>query len=91
MKSIKVTELKAHLSKYLRLASQGTRIVVNDRDEPIAEIGPPLGAPVSWRERMARENRLTLGTQQWNELAISRLQTQVDIQTALQDIRDDAR
>lgn len=91
MKSIKVTELKAHLSKYLRLASQGARIVVKDRDEPIAEIGPPMEAAVSWRERMARENRLTLGTQQWNELAISRLQTQVDIQTALQDIRDDAR
>jgi antitoxin (DNA-binding transcriptional repressor) of toxin-antitoxin stability system len=40
MKAIKVTELKAHLSRYLRLASRGTRIVVQDRDEPIAELGP---------------------------------------------------
>ena len=33
MKSINVTELKAHLSKYLRMASRGVRIVVKDRDE----------------------------------------------------------
>ena len=90
MKSINVTELKAHLSKYLRLASQGSRIVVRDRDEPIAQIGPPEQPSHSWRESMARQDRLTIGTQNWETLEISALQTSVDIQTALRDIREDA-
>ncbi len=33
MKTINVTELKAHLSKYLRMASRGSWIVVKDGDE----------------------------------------------------------
>ena len=45
MKDITVSELKAHLSRYLRLASRGGRIVVHDRDEPIAELGPVRSAP----------------------------------------------
>src|SRR5262245_11251108 len=72
MKAINVTELKAHLSKYLRMASRGTRIVVKDRNEPIAELGPPHGEALSWRERLAREGRLRLGTQDWGGLRISR-------------------
>ena len=36
MKAINVTELKAHLSKYLRMAARGSLIIVKDRDEPIA-------------------------------------------------------
>ena len=63
MKAINVTELKAHLSKYLRLASRGVRIAVKDRDEPIAELGPPSPEPNDWRERLARAGRLRLGTQ----------------------------
>jgi antitoxin (DNA-binding transcriptional repressor) of toxin-antitoxin stability system len=43
MKAINVTELKAHLSKYLRMASRGTLFVAKDRDEPVAQLGP-LGA-----------------------------------------------
>ena len=37
MKAINVTEFKAHLSKYLRMASRGSQILVKDRDEPIAQ------------------------------------------------------
>lgn len=90
MKTVNVTEFKAHLSKYLRLASQGMRFVVNDRDEPIAQIGPPEPPPLSWRERLARENRLTLGRQQWNKLEISRPEAPVDIQVSLRVVREDA-
>jgi len=49
MKDINVRELKAHLSKYLRLASRGARIIVKDRDEPIAELGPPRQQSLTWR------------------------------------------
>lgn len=89
MKAIKVSELKAHLSKYLRMASRGSRIVVKDRDEPIAQIGPPQAEALSWRDRLAREGRLRLGTQDWGKLAISKLDRHVDIQASLRAVREE--
>ena len=87
MKAINVSDLKTHLSKYLRMASRGTRIVVKDREEPIAEIGPLRAEAVPWRDRLAREGRLRLGTQNWGKLKISRLDRPVDIQASLQAVR----
>jgi antitoxin (DNA-binding transcriptional repressor) of toxin-antitoxin stability system len=88
MKDINVSELKAHLSKYLRMASRGARITVKDRDEPIAQIGPPPAA-VSWDDRLARAGRLRPGTQNWSTLKISTLDRQVDIQASLIAVRED--
>jgi antitoxin (DNA-binding transcriptional repressor) of toxin-antitoxin stability system len=88
MKDINVSELKAHLSRYLRMASRGARITVKDRDEPIAQIGPPLAA-VSWHDRLARAGRLRLGTQNWDALKISPLDRRVDIQASLRAVRED--
>ena len=84
-----MSELKAHLSKYLRAASRGARIVVRDRDEPIAQLGPPESTAMSWRQRLAGEGRLRIGTQKWGELAISKLGKKVDIQTSLDAVRED--
>jgi prevent-host-death family protein len=89
MKSINVTELKAHLSKYLRMASRGTRIVVTDRDEPVAELGPLEKENVPWRDRLVREGRLRRGTQRWGTLKVSRLDRAVDIQSSLRAVRED--
>jgi len=89
MKSINVTELKANLSRYLRLASRGTRIVVKDRDEPIAQLGPLEGDEDPWRERLTRAGRLRQGTQDWASLHVSPLDTSVDIQAALRAVRED--
>lgn len=89
MKAINVSELKAHLSKYLRLASRGARIVVKDRDEPIAQLGPPQAEALSWRDRLAREGRLRLGTQDWSKLKVSKLDWHVDIQASLRAVRED--
>jgi antitoxin (DNA-binding transcriptional repressor) of toxin-antitoxin stability system len=91
MRTINVTELKAHLSKYLRLASRGSRILVKDRDEPIAQLGPPEPGPLTWRDRLAGEGRLRLGTQDWSTLEISKLDRPVDIQAALRAVREDPR
>jgi antitoxin (DNA-binding transcriptional repressor) of toxin-antitoxin stability system len=91
MKSINVSELKAHLSKYLRMASRGSEILVKDRDEPIAQLGPPNIVAASWRERMARDGRLRLGTQQWSKLALSKLARSIDIQASLSAVREDPR
>jgi antitoxin (DNA-binding transcriptional repressor) of toxin-antitoxin stability system len=89
MKTINVTELKAHLSRYLRLASRGARITVKDRDEPVAELGPPRTEPLSWRDRLVREGRLRPGTQDWGALRISALGRRVDIQASLRAVRED--
>lgn len=91
MKAINVTELKANLSKYLRMASRGSRVLVKDRDEPIAQLGPPEAEAVSWRDRLAREGRLRLGTQDWRKLEISRLDRPIDIQASLEAVREDPR
>jgi len=89
MKAITVTELKEQLSKYLRLASRGARIIVKDRDEPIAQLGPLQPDARSWRDRLAREGRLRLGTQDWGKLRISALDRRVDIQASLRAVRED--
>jgi len=89
MKVVNVTELKAHLSRYLRLASRGVRITVRDRDEPLAELGPARAEPLSWRDRLAAEGRLRRGTQDWSGLQISSLGRRVDIQASLRAVRDD--
>lgn len=92
MKSINVSELKANLSKYLRMASRGTQIEVRDRDEPIATIGPPQPEAEDWRSRMAREGRLRLGTQDWASLVITppkRRMSEKEFQEMLDDVRED--
>jgi antitoxin (DNA-binding transcriptional repressor) of toxin-antitoxin stability system len=89
MKTINVSQLKAHLSKYLRLAAKGSRIVVQDRNEPIAQLGPLEGVAASWRERLAREGRLRRGTQEWKQMRIARPRKAIDVAAALRDVRED--
>jgi prevent-host-death family protein len=40
MKTVKISEFKAHLSAHLRVASQGEEILVCDRNRPIARLVP---------------------------------------------------
>jgi len=44
-KTVKVAELKAHLSEYLRAARRGRPVTVCDRDTPIARLVPYPPAP----------------------------------------------
>lgn len=89
MKTITVTELKTHLSAYLRKASRGARIVVKDRTEPIAQLGPLDPAQMSWRDRLTADGRLRRGTQDWATLPVSTPAKRADIQAALQAMRED--
>jgi antitoxin (DNA-binding transcriptional repressor) of toxin-antitoxin stability system len=84
-----LVELKAHLSRYLRLASRGTAIIVKDRDEPIAQLGPLPPAAQPWRARLVEAGRLRPGTQDWGKLRVSRLESPVDIQASLRAVRED--
>jgi prevent-host-death family protein len=40
-KVVGVAELRQNLSRYLRRVEQGERLVVTDRNRPVAELGPP--------------------------------------------------
>jgi antitoxin (DNA-binding transcriptional repressor) of toxin-antitoxin stability system len=89
MKAINVTQLKANLSRYLRMAARGMQIVVKDRDEPIAQLGPPQAEAIGWHERLARQGRLRPGTQEWGTLHIVKLDRRVDIQASLAAVREE--
>ena len=41
---VKISELKAHLSEYLRKVQGGQSVTVLDRDTPIAVLSPPPSA-----------------------------------------------
>jgi prevent-host-death family protein len=45
MKTVRIAELKAHLSEHLRLVRSGTSMTVLDRDTPIARLVPYETAP----------------------------------------------
>ena len=40
MRSVSISQLKAHLSENLRYVERGERVVVTDRGRPIAVLGP---------------------------------------------------
>ena len=40
MKAVGIKQLKSRLSEYVRLARSGETILVSDRDEVVAELGP---------------------------------------------------
>jgi prevent-host-death family protein len=59
MKKVRVAQLKARLSEYLRAARRGHEVTVFDRDQPIAKLVPyaPTGV-LSVREPNASYGRL---------------------------------
>ena len=55
--SVGVAELRRNLSRYLRRVERGERLLVTDRNRPVAELGPPstTGAAL---DRLIAEGRL---------------------------------
>ena len=47
MKAVGIKVLKAKLSEYIRLAKAGETILVTERDEVVAEIGPARRQPIA--------------------------------------------
>jgi antitoxin (DNA-binding transcriptional repressor) of toxin-antitoxin stability system len=72
MKSVGLRELKNRLAEYVRAVRSGEGVLVTDRGEVVAELGPPgratalSGAP-SGLVALANTGRLTLGAE--NEAA----------------------
>jgi len=61
-KTVKVAELKARLSEYLRAARRGHPVTVCDRDTPIARLVPypPEREPLGVRRPIRRLHDVTL-------------------------------
>ena len=66
MRVVGIRQLKARLSEYLREVKRGETFLVTDRDEVVAELGPPgAGAPESVEpferelDALARSGELT--------------------------------
>lgn len=65
MRSVGIKQLKARLSEYVRLARGGELILVSDRDEVVAELGPvrhrlpELGSVQDTLDRLARQGQVT--------------------------------
>jgi antitoxin (DNA-binding transcriptional repressor) of toxin-antitoxin stability system len=50
MRTVRVGELRNHLSRYLQMVKNGGRVVVLERETPIAELGPATSGRAASRE-----------------------------------------
>jgi prevent-host-death family protein len=58
MTTVGVAELRQNLSKYLQLVGRGERLVVTDRNRPVAELGPPSSTGEAL-DRLIAEGRVS--------------------------------
>ena len=86
MKQVRIADLKARLSEYLRAVRRGESIAVLDRDTPVAQIVPI-------RERPAlRIRKPASGTPPPNRIRLPKpAKTTVDIVELLQEERQGQR
>ena len=90
MKAVKISELKTHLSAYLRRVRKGEHILVMDRDEPIAEISPaPARAGERAFERLVREGKIIPARGNIQDLKITALGRKIEYQDLLDEVRED--
>lgn len=58
MNTVGIAELRQNLSRYLERVERGERLVVTDRNRPVAELGPPPSTGVAL-DRLIAEGRVT--------------------------------
>jgi prevent-host-death family protein len=56
--SVGIAELRQNLSRYLRRVEQGERLVLTDRNRPVAELGPPAATGVAL-DRLLAEGKVS--------------------------------
>ena len=59
--TVGIAELRQNLSVYLRRVANGERLIVTDRNRPVAELGPPA-TPESSLDRLIADGRVTRPT-----------------------------
>lgn len=55
--TVGIAELRQNLSKYLKVVEAGERLIVTDRNKPVATLGPPP-IPGSALDRLIAEGRV---------------------------------
>ena len=58
MNTVGIAELRQNLSKYLQRVGSGERLLVTDRNRPVAELGPPPRSGAAL-DRLIAEGRLS--------------------------------
>lgn len=61
IKTVGIAELRHNLSRYLRRVEDGERLLVTDRNRPVAELGPPPGTGEAL-DRLIAEGRIRAPT-----------------------------
>ena len=56
--TVGVAELRQNLSRYLRRVKRGERLIVTDRNRPVAELGPPSTSGADL-DRLIAEGRVS--------------------------------
>ena len=56
--TVGVAELRQNLSRYLRRVERGERLLVTDRNRPVAELGPPPSTGIHL-DRLIAEGRVS--------------------------------
>ena len=59
--TVGIAELRRNLSSYLRRVARGERLLVTDRNRPVAELGPPATSGAAL-DRLIAEGRLSRPT-----------------------------
>ncbi len=57
--AVGIAELRQNLSRYLRRVERGERLIVTDRNRPVAELGPPSTAAGAELNRLIAEGRVS--------------------------------
>jgi len=88
MTTVGVAELRQNLSKYLRLVEQGERLVVTDRNRPVAELGP---APTTGNalDRLIADGRVSRPTRRRRPEPLELAGDARALSRALDEIRGD--
>ena len=89
MKTTKISDLKAHLSAYLKRVRRGEHLLVMDRDEPVAEISPVAERNRSAIERLILEGKIIPGKGNLKDLKFAPLGRNIKIQDLLDEVRED--
>ncbi|HYN52578.1 MAG TPA: type II toxin-antitoxin system prevent-host-death family antitoxin, partial [Thermoleophilaceae bacterium] len=56
--TVGIAELRQNLTRYLRRVARGERLVVTDRNRPVAELGPPPTSGAAL-DRLIAEGRVS--------------------------------
>jgi prevent-host-death family protein len=85
-RTVGIAELRQNLSRYLERVAEGERLLVTDRNRPVAELGPPpiVGAAL---DRLIAEGRISRPVRRGLPAALSSDADPHALSRALDEIR----